>query len=77
MSEHPDATDGAAPSRSYVFPEPGETLADLAARLLPGQPDGEQLLMSWNLHLIMRPFPVGGAGEVLCTDIVYLEPPPA
>jgi hypothetical protein len=80
MSDWPDTTDAPTdtsprPSRSYVFPEPGDTLGDLAARLLPDQPDGVQLLMSWNLHLIMRPFPVGEAGEVLCTDIVYLEPP--
>jgi hypothetical protein len=74
MSDRPDTTDT---SRRYIFPEPGDTLGDVAARHLPDQPDGAQLLMSWNLHLIMRPFPVGDAGEVLCTDIVYLEPPPA
>jgi hypothetical protein len=78
MSDRPDTTDTSRrPARTYVFPEPGDTLADVAARHLPEQPDGAHLLMSWNLHLIMRPFPVGDAGEVLCTDIVYLEPPPA
>jgi hypothetical protein len=25
----------------------------------------------------MRPFPIGGPGELLCTDIVYVEPPVA
>jgi hypothetical protein len=62
-------------ARRYVFPEPGDTLKHLAARLLPDEPNGEHLLLSWNLHLVMRPFPVGDPGEVLCTDIVYLEPP--
>jgi hypothetical protein len=60
MSDWPDTTDAPTdtsprPSRSYVFPEPGDTLGDLAARLQPDQTDGVQLLMSWNLHLIMRP----------------------
>ena len=64
-----------AASRPYVFPEPGDTLAALAARLLPDDPDGASTLLSWNLHLAVRPFPVGEPGEVLCTDIVYLCPP--
>jgi hypothetical protein len=68
---------GGDETRRFVFPEPGDTLATLAARLLPDVAHGEQLLQSWNLHLVMRPFPVGEPGEVLTTDIVYLEPPPA
>lgn len=64
-------------SRRYVFPEPGDTLTTLADRVLPGVADGPSTLLSWNLHLAMRPFPVGAPGEVLCTDIVYVEPPPA
>lgn len=64
-------------SRRYVFPEPGDTLATLAERVLPGDKDGASTLLSWNLHLAMRPFPVGEPGEILCTDIVYLEPPAA
>jgi hypothetical protein len=63
-------------SRPYVFPEPGDTLASLAARLLPDDPDGTSTLLSWNLHLAVRTFPVGEPGEVLCTDIVYTAPPP-
>jgi hypothetical protein len=66
----------AVQSRRYVLPEPGDTLTEIAARHLPGETNGPQLLMSWNLHLVLRPFPIGGPGEVLCTDIVYLEPPP-
>ena len=64
-------------SRRYVFPEPRDTLTTLAARVMPDQADGASTLLSWNLHLAMRPFPVGAPGEILCTDIVYLEPPPA
>jgi hypothetical protein len=64
-------------ARAHVFPEPGDTLATLAARVAPGDPDAEQRLLSWNLHLAMRPFPVGEPGELLCTEIIYTEPPPA
>jgi hypothetical protein len=60
-----------------VFPEPGDTLATLAARVLPDDPDGANTLLSWNLHLAVRAFPIGQPGEVLCTDIVYLGPPGA
>ena len=62
-------------SRRYVFPEPGDTLTEVAARVFPGDSNGPSTLLSWNLHLAMRPFPVGQPGEVLCTDIVYVEPP--
>lgn len=64
-------------SRRYVFPEPGDTLTTLAERVVPDLPDGPKTLLSWNLHLAMRVFPVGKPGEILCTDIVYLEPPAA
>jgi hypothetical protein len=63
-------------TRPFVFPEPGDTIETLAARLLPDQPNGAQLLQSWNLHLVLRSFPVGTPGEVLPTDIIYLGPPP-
>jgi hypothetical protein len=63
--------------RHYVFPQPGDTLTTLAARVLPDDPDGPQQLLAWNMHLALRPFPIGQPGEVLPTDIVYLEPPPA
>ncbi|HTN81489.1 MAG TPA: hypothetical protein VMK16_17595 [Acidimicrobiales bacterium] len=64
-------------SRRYVFPEPGETVAMVAKRVLPDVEDGAQLLMSWNLHLAMRPRPIGAPGELLPTDIVYVEAPVA
>jgi len=64
-------------SRRFVFPEPGDTLARIAAHQLPGLDPAaatEQLL-SWNLHLAMRPLPIGEPGAVLGSDIVYVEPP--
>jgi len=67
----------ALPARRYVFPEPGETIGLLAKRVLPDVDDGSQLLLSLNLHLAMRPFPIGGPGELLCSDLVYVEPPVA
>jgi hypothetical protein len=62
-------------SRRFVFPEPGDTITSLAARVRPGEADAAQEILSWNLHLAMRRFPVGEPGELLCTDIVYVEPP--
>jgi hypothetical protein len=65
--------------RAFVFPEPGDTVASVAARVLPGEDGGERLLLSWNLHLAVRRSPTGGASgasaTLLCTDIVYVEPP--
>jgi len=49
----------------------------VAKRVLPDVEDGAQLLMSWNFHLAMRPFPIGAPGELLPTDIVYVEAPVA
>jgi hypothetical protein len=63
-------------SRRYVFPQPGETLADVAARVFPGDERGPERLQSWNLHLLVRR-PVGPGDELLPTDIVYVEQPPA
>ena len=62
-------------ARRFVFPEPGETIGMVAKRVLPDVDDGAQLLLSWNLHLAMRPFPIGAPGELLPTDIVYVEAP--
>ena len=64
-------------SRRYLFPEPGETIEMVAKRARPDVEGGAQLLMSWNFHLAMRPFPIGSPGELLPTDIVYVEPPVA
>ena len=61
--------------RRYINPLPGDTLTTLASRELPGVVGGDQQLLSWNMHLATRIFPVGKPGEVLPSDIIYLEPP--
>ena len=42
---------------------------------MPTDAQAAQRLLSWNLHLALRRGPVGESGELLGTDIVYLEPP--
>jgi hypothetical protein len=61
--------------RRYVFPEPGDTLAAIAERELPDEAGAAALLASWNLHLAVRRSLVGAPGELLCTDVVYVEAP--
>lgn len=61
--------------RRHLFAAPGDTIGAIAARELPGDPDGAQQLLSWNLHLTLRRRPVGVDGALLGSDIVYLEPP--
>ena len=61
--------------RRHVFPDQGDTIAAIAARELPGEPDGVQQLLSWNLHLSLRRVPVSADGPLMGSDIVYLEPP--
>jgi hypothetical protein len=58
-----------------VFPEPGDTLETIAARELPGVDGAAMRLASWNLHLAVRRTPIGAPGELLCTDIVYVQEP--
>ncbi|MEZ5376090.1 MAG: hypothetical protein R2733_06200 [Acidimicrobiales bacterium] len=61
--------------RQFVSPQPGEDLAAIARRVLPGVPDGLEQLQSWNLHLAAR----AGANRsigLLPSDIVFVEPPP-
>jgi hypothetical protein len=58
-----------------VFADSGDSIAAIAARELPGDPDGAQHLLSWNLHLTLRRVPVGVDGALMGSDIVYLEPP--
>jgi N-acyl-D-aspartate/D-glutamate deacylase len=61
-------------SRRWIQPEPGDTLESIAARELPALEPAEALraLQSWNLHLLLRPFP---RGSLIGADVVYLEPP--
>lgn len=54
-------------------PQPGDDLAAIAARELPGVEDGVDQLASWNLHLLARATP---RGTVLPSDVVFVEPPP-
>jgi hypothetical protein len=63
-----------SPTRRWVQPEEGDTLASLAARELPELPPADALraLQSWNLHLILRP---GTPGVLIGADVVWLEPP--
>jgi len=58
-----------------VFAHHGDTIATVAARVLPDDEEAAQRLRSWNLHLALRRGPTGEAGQLLGSDIVYLEPP--
>lgn len=59
--------------RRFVTPEPDETLAELAGRVMPGVSDALDQLQSWNLHLFIRKPP----GLLLGSDVVFVEPPRA
>jgi hypothetical protein len=63
--------------RRWTSPQPGDTLASIAARELAQLPaaDGVRQLSSWNLHLVIRPLPGLAPGSLLGSDVVYLEPP--
>jgi hypothetical protein len=61
-------------TRAYVFPEPGDTLVSVAARVLPGQDDGRAVLLGWNPHLALRASTMDAPGGMLPTDLVYIEP---
>ena len=62
------------PARRFVHPEPGDDLATIAERELPGVEGAAEQLLSWNLQLAAR---VGGGREVtvLPSDLVFVEPP--
>lgn len=60
--------------RSYVFAQPGDDLATIAARELPGVEAADQQLLSWNLHLAARAG-LGRSVGLLASDIVFTEPP--
>jgi hypothetical protein len=61
-------------TRAYLFPEPHDTLASLAARVLPGRDDGRDVLLGWNPHLALRASTMDAPGGMLPTDLVYIEP---
>lgn len=67
-------------TRRFVTPQPGEDLAALAARALPGHVTDDaggvaHEVLSWNLHLAARAGPGGSIG-LLPSDLVFVEPPP-
>jgi hypothetical protein len=63
--------------RRWTSPQPGDTIATLAARELPSLAPEEaaKQVGSWNLHLLVRPLPGLAPGQLLGSDVVYLEPP--
>ena len=61
-------------ARQHVYPQPGDDLAAIAERALPGVDGGEQQLLSWNLHLAARAG-LGRSVGLLPSDIVFVEPP--
>jgi hypothetical protein len=63
-----------SPTRRWIHPEAGDTLASIAARELPELPEAEALraLQSCNLHIVLRP---GMQGALIGADVVWLEPP--
>jgi hypothetical protein len=65
-----------SPQRRFVTPGPEETLEQLAARALPGEPPQAAMdkIKSWNLHIFaLRRQP----GLILGSDVVFIEPPRA
>lgn len=60
--------------RLFVTPGSGETVEDLAARALPGEPleTAVDKIRSWNLHIFAMRKP---AGLILGSDVVFVEPP--
>ena len=60
--------------RRFVTPEPDETVEELAARALPGEPLERAVdsLKSWNLHVFAMRRP---PGLLLGSDVIFVEPP--
>ncbi len=63
-----------SPQRRFVTPAPEETLEQLAARALPGEPSetAQDNIRSWNLHIFAMRRP---RGLLLGSDVVFVEPP--
>jgi len=62
------------PQRRFVTPAPDETLAELAARALPGEPaeSAQEKIRGWNIHIFAMRRP---PGLLLGSDVVFVEPP--
>lgn len=63
-----------SPQRRFVTPRAGETLEQLAARALPGEPPetAAESIRGWNLHIFLMRRP---PGLLLGADVVFVEPP--
>jgi hypothetical protein len=63
-----------SPQRRFMTPGPAETLEQLAARALPGEPLDAAMdkIRSWNLHIFAMRRP---PGLMLGSDVVFVEPP--
>jgi len=63
-----------SPQRRFTTPGPGETLEQLAARALPGEPleAAVDRIRSWNLHIFALRRP---PTQMLGSDVVFVEPP--
>jgi hypothetical protein len=68
------ATQTLTPQRRFVTPLPDETIEQLAARGLPGEPLAAAVdrIKSWNLHIFAMRRP---AGLLTGSDVVFVEPP--
>jgi hypothetical protein len=62
--------------RRFVTPADDESVEQLAARALPGEPvdDAVARIKSWNLHIFAMRRP---PGLLLGSDVVFVEPPQA
>jgi len=60
--------------RRFVTPAPDETVEQLAARAMPGEPlqSAVDRIKSWNLHIFAMRRP---RGLLLGSDVVFVEPP--
>jgi hypothetical protein len=58
--------------RRFVTPQPDETVEQLAARALPGEPGAVDNIKSWNLHIFAMRKP---RGLLLGSDVVFVEAP--
>jgi hypothetical protein len=59
--------------RRFIAPEPNESFQEIAARALPNEETAAAVekLKSWNLHIFLR----RPAGQLLGSDVVFVEPP--
>jgi hypothetical protein len=60
--------------RRFVTPGPDETVEQLAARAMPGEPleAAVERIKGWNLHIFAMRKP---RGLLLGSDVVFVEPP--